>query len=181
MGKASVLPLTGDKFLTQEEDMRLGEILNRYQNRDTLIFAILRRYGMRSGELLATTPLDLDRSAMTLLIRGSKGSKSRLFPISKDLFTRLCQEADKCPTPSSRIFDISYNRLCDIWHHYRPVPKKLHSLRHTFTIATFRKTRDHRFVQKALGHKHLATTEIYLDFEYSTDELNKALNFNAEP
>ena len=141
MGKVGIAPLTSDKFLDQDEDIRFHEILAKYSNRDTLILGLLRRYGMRSGELLAVTPNDLDRSAKTLFVRGTKGSRDRLMPLTDDFFNRLVEHADTVRLPDQRIFDLSYSRLYEIWNFYRPAKKKLHSLRHTFAIDIYRKTK----------------------------------------
>ncbi|MBZ0173639.1 MAG: tyrosine-type recombinase/integrase, partial [Phycisphaerales bacterium] len=40
-------------------------------------------------------------------------------------------------------------------------PVTVHSLRHTFATRLRRKTGDLRIVQVALGHRQLATTEVY--------------------
>jgi integrase/recombinase XerD len=41
----------------------------------------------------------------------------------------------------------------------------VHSLRHTFATRLYRQTGDLRLVQRALGHRHIATTEIYARVE----------------
>ena len=48
-----------------------------------------------------------------------------------------------------------------------------HSLRHTFATDLYRKTKNLRITQKALGHSNIATTEIYTHIV--DDELENAL------
>ena len=74
-----------------------------------------------------------------------------------------------------RIFPISYIRFHQIWDKYRPCHKKLHSLRHTFAIRLYKKTKDIRLVQFALGHRNIANTMIYADYVYSQEELKKLI------
>jgi len=52
-------------------------------------------------------------------------------------------------------------------------PLSVHSLRHTFATRLYSKTGDLRLVQRALGHRHIATTEIYARVEDKA--LRKAL------
>ena len=40
-------------------------------------------------------------------------------------------------------------------------PFSIHSLRHTFATRLYRKTGDLYLVQRALGHRQIATTEVY--------------------
>jgi len=74
-----------------------------------------------------------------------------------------------------KIFPITYNRYRQIWEMYRPTHKKLHSLRHTFAIELYKKTKDIRLVQFALGHRNITNTMIYADYVYSQQELRKLI------
>jgi integrase len=86
----------------------------------------------------------------------------------------LCRLESILPA-SGRIFPISYQRLYQIWDHWKPCKKKLHSLRHTFAIELYRRTRDLRLVQMALGHKSINNTMVYADYIYTQEELKKLL------
>ena len=79
------------------------------------------------------------------------------------------------PDLQKHLFPISYPRLVQIWQHYRPVHKKFHSLRHTFAIELYKKTKDIRLLQMALGHRNIANTMIYADYVYSQTELRRLL------
>lgn len=169
------MSLNKNKYLTDSEYRRLMEILEKHENdRDSLMLQLLLATGARACEFLAITFDDLNLDQRTILIHGSKGSNDREIPIRDDLFRRLisfCHGKEN----NERIFDIGYHRLRDIWDWHRPVKKKLHSLRHTFAIRTYKKTKDIRLVQRALGHKYLSTTLIYQDYQYGIDEMRKIL------
>jgi site-specific recombinase XerD len=73
------------------------------------------------------------------------------------------------------IFDISYKRLHQVWQEWKPVNKKLHSLRHTFAMNLYKKSKDLRLVQTAMGHRSINSTMIYQEYEYTTQEYRKYL------
>jgi integrase len=168
--------LTNKKFLADDEQQALLLVLERYKNqpkaaRDITLLYTLFLTGARAGEALALVKEDLISSHTSVYLKGSKDSNSREIPIPPWLFRRLQAQI----TGTRPLFPISYNRLDQIWRHYRPINKKLHSLRHTFAINLYRKTLNIRMVQKALGHRYLSNTMIYLDYDFTVDELRKAL------
>jgi integrase/recombinase XerC len=122
--------------------------------------------GARASEILNLTQADLFDSTHSVLIRALKGGRSREIPLRPELY-----KAVKKFVP----FNITYSRLKQIWAFHRPVPKKFHALRHTFALNLYRKHRDIRLVQVALGHKSISNTQIYVDYLYSVEELQKLL------
>lgn len=167
--------LDSSKFLIENEDHLLRSTLDKYHNRDTLMLDLLRTYGMRANELLNIKPKDINQVTKAVRVSGSKGSNMREFPLSDLLFERLMKEAGKCLMDDWLVFPICYVRLYQIWLFYRPVKKKLHSLRHTCAVNLYRKTKDIKLVQKVLGHRSMANTMIYVDYCYTQDEFRKAL------
>lgn len=166
--------MNAGKFLSDAEDEHLNALLSKDQSRDGLMLTVLRVCGMRPNELLRLRRCDLFPEKPSILVHGSKNSNDRELPIRRDLFERLeAQAAGK--DFDARIFDISYNRLGEIWRFYRPCKKPLKSLRHTLADRTYRKTKDIRIVQQTLGHKSITSTMIYQTYTYSQDELAKAL------
>lgn len=161
------------KYLSQEEVLYLEDIIRRYQNRDTLMLETLLATGARASELLAIRKADLGDTAV--FIRGLKGSNDRVIPLKRDLYKRLQVYAGLCLTTQDLIFNISYDRLYQIWQFYKPFDKGLHALRHTFAIALYRKSKDLRLVQRALGHKSIKNTMIYNELVYTVDEMRKAM------
>jgi site-specific recombinase XerD len=168
--------LNKTKYLLEPEADALELTLSRFADKDTrnvLLLELALRTGARAQEILNIQRSDLNAYEETVLIRGLKGSSDREIPISRALFQRLMEFAAK--SPSEKIFDITYNRFRDIWVNYRPTPKKLHALRHTFAIRLFKKTKDLRLVQMALGHRNITNTMVYADYVYSQSELRKLI------
>ena len=117
--------------------------------------------------------MDLNQYDESVFIRGIKGSNDREIPLHSRFFQDLLRYS--YTVTGTRLFDISYQRLYQIWELYRPVPKKFHSLRHTFAIELYQKTKDLRLVQVALGHRNITNTMIYADYVYSQQELKRLI------
>ena len=168
--------LNKNKYLLPPEVERLRKILVDYQDqdpRDCLLLSLGLRTGARANELLQIQKTDLNPYDESVFIRGIKGSNDREIPLHRDFYRRLRIFAEKQTTPL--LFPISYHRLYQIWEFYRPIPKKFHSLRHTFAIELYQKTKDLRLVQVALGHRNITNTMIYADYVYSQQELRKLI------
>lgn len=166
--------LTKAKYLLDPEFNQLQEILERFKDtdpRNTTLLWIALNTGGRAQEVLNICAEDLDPSEKTVFIRGLKDSDDRDIPLPPWLFKRLQALAPA----SGRIFPFTYNRFRQIWQMYRPVKKKLHCLRHTFAINLYRKTKDIRLLQVALGHRNWNNTMIYAQYQYRTSELRKGI------
>lgn len=138
-----------------------------------LLIELALRTGGRASEILALTKADLNAHEQTVFLKGLKGSNDREIPLSGPLFKRLSLYAENLPR--QKIFNISYRQFNRVWEMYRPVPKKLHSLRHTFAIELYKKHRDLRLVQVALGHRNIQNTMVYAEYHYATTELRKLI------
>lgn len=168
--------LNKNKYLLDPEYQRLEHILMSFQDkfpRDCHLLWLLLKTGGRAQEVLNLRPEDLNPYEESVFIRGLKGSNDREIPIPSWLFQRVMREHERAR--EQRLFPISYNRLRQIWEFYRPVHKKLHSLRHTFAIRLYRKTKDLRLVQVALGHRNITNTMVYADYIYSQEELRRLI------
>lgn len=168
--------LNKNKYLLDPEIERLEKVLDTYidkNERDCLLLQLALKTGARAQELLNLRKSDLNQYDETVYIRGIKGSNDREIPLKHDLFLKLKKHAEV--QSADLIFPISYNRFRQIWEHYRPIEKKLHALRHTFAIRLYRKTKDIRLVQVALGHRNITNTMIYADYVYSQQELRKLI------
>lgn len=169
--------LNKNKYLLDPEAERLEEILDSFIDKDErncLLLLLALKTGARVQELLNLTKSDINSHDQTIFIRGIKGSNDREIPLAPAFFDRLAQYSQNLAN-SEKLFDISYNRLRQIWDMYRPVHKKLHSLRHTFAIRLYKKTKDLRLVQVALGHRNITNTMIYADYVYSQQELRRLI------
>lgn len=168
--------LNKNKYLLNPELDRLLSIIQTYQDqevRNCLLLLLGLKTGARAQELLNIQKIDINTYDETVFIRGIKGSNDREIPISNLIFLRLKRYMDTIE--GKLLFDISYDRLYQIWNHYRPVEKKFHCLRHTFAIQLYKKTKDIRLVQVALGHRNITNTMIYADYVYSQDELKRLI------
>ncbi len=169
--------LNKNKYLMEPEVESLEYLLQRHQqddSRNCLLIEVALKTGARAQEVLNLRVNDLSSYDQTLFIRGLKGSNDREIPIPKDLFRRL-EFLVRSLNPTHLVFDISYQRLYQIWDLYRPCRKSFHSLRHTFAIQLYKKTRDLRLVQVALGHRNINNTMVYADYIYSKEELKKLI------
>lgn len=166
--------LTKAKYLLDPELDHLNQTLTHFQDTDprncTLLWAAIHT-GARAQELLNIETKDLCPHEQAVYIRGMKGSDDREIPLPPWLYKRLQLLAP----PAGKVFPISYQRFNQIWQLYRPVHKKLHSLRHTFAIKFYRKTKDLRGLQVALGHRSWGNTMIYAQYQYKTSELRKLI------
>ncbi len=165
-----------NKFLLDPEYKHLEVLLKRYvlkEPRNCLLLYLAMHTGARATELLNIRKEDLNVYDQSVFIRGIKGSNDREIPLPTWLFDAL--EAYSKSIQGEQLFDISYHRLRQIWEHYRPVKKKFHCLRHTFAIRLYKKVKDIRLLQLALGHRNITNTMIYADFVYSQDEMRKLI------
>jgi integrase len=168
--------LNKNKYLLPPEVDRLKKIISDFEVSDTrncLLIGLALRTGARAQELLNLNLGDINAYDETVFIRGIKNSNDREIPLHADFFKRLHRFASE--QDGRRLFPITYDRLYQIWLHYRPIPKKFHSLRHTFAIELYQKTKDLRLVQVALGHRNITNTMIYADYVYSQQELRKLI------
>lgn len=168
--------LNKNKYLIEPELDRLEHILKSFGEKDprncTLLWTLLYT-GARAQEVLNLSPEDLNTFDESLFIKGLKGSNDREIPVPSWLFQRLMKESTRAH--DQRLFAITYNRLRQIWTLYRPVHKKLHALRHTFAIRLYKRTKDIRLVQVALGHRNITNTMVYAEYAYSQEELRKLI------
>jgi integrase/recombinase XerC len=167
--------LTKEKYLLDEEQAHFVSVLDKFKDKDprncTLLWLALHT-GARASEILNLTIKDFCAVEGTVLIHGLKGSDDREIPLPDWLAKRV---AELEPGADGRLFPIQYNMFRHVWVNYRPVKKKLHSLRHTFAINFYKKTKDVRLLGMALGHRQNRHTLIYADYQYKVSELRKAL------
>ena len=168
--------LNKTKYLSDREFREISELLDRFREtdiRNTLILDLALSTGARATELLNLRKQDVGFDEQSIYIHGIKGSNDRELPLRKYLFKQLERHLEGCRT--DRIFPISYNRLRQIWQFYRTSEKSFHCLRHTFALRLYKKTKDLRLVQVALGHRNIQNTMIYAEYVYSQEELRKLI------
>ena len=170
--------LNSAKFITlalaDRLDLHLRRLLFSQNHRDATLLLTALKTGARARELLNLKAEDFCPKKRTLLIIGIKGSKDREVPLPRYVSEAL--EFILKNQSVERIFPISYSRLLQIWHFYRPEQKNFHSLRHTFALKAYLKTKDIKLVQLALGHRNIVNTMIYMDYAYSLTEMRRLVD-----
>lgn len=169
--------LNKNKYLLDPEIESLEYLLKRHQLddlRNCMLIGVGLKTGARAQEILNIRVNDLSSYDQTIFIKGIKGSNDREIPVTREFFRKLELLLQNLKG-SDHLFDISYQRLYQVWDLYRPCKKSFHSLRHTFAINLYKKTRDLRLVQVALGHRNINNTMIYADYVYSKEELRKLI------
>lgn len=181
--------ITSAKILSPSEEASLRAVLGRglavdKDRRNALLFLLLLETGVRANELLNLKIKNFSHEEGALAIKALKSSRDRELPIREGLARAL----KKCVlsrynaaswrelNPDAPLFDLSYPRLYQLWRFYTPNPNKtIHSLRHTFAINLYKKSKDVKMVQIALGHKNILNTMVYVDFYYSQNTLRKIM------
>jgi integrase/recombinase XerC len=145
-------------------------------DRDRLIFEILLGTGMRLGSLVSLNVADIDLTGGIIHIRTKGGRRAKVFlnPQLQRLIARYLRKvAPEANTgPNSPLFRSIHGRRLGArqiqlnfakWCREAGITASVHSLRHTFATRLYHKTGDLHLVQRALGHRQITTTEVYLE------------------
>lgn len=145
--------------------------------RDKLIISTLYYAGLRRSELLKLNWDDLNLEKSYMIIRNSKGGKTRLVPIHPNLTELLDQYLDlrlplKCNAlfigeQGKRLTKASFTNLIRMFFKIAGLSKKkytAHSFRHSFATQLVEAGVDIFKVQKLLGHSSLESTRVYVNF-----------------
>jgi len=160
--------------LSAAEVERLLDVLTVAQGklarRDHLLIAVMLRAGLRIGSALGLDRADVDLEEGVLRIRTSKGQRQDRVVLSPELrdhlvgylaergdgplFTQVNGRPLALRGATARVM---------IWFERAGVHKgaTAHSLRHTFAMGLYEKTRDVLLVQRALCHRSMLSTLTY--------------------
>ncbi len=156
--------------LSKEEVKRLLEQTVNLKHRTML--SLLYACGLRRGELLSLKLTDIDRDRKVLWVRGGKGAKDRMIPISEKILVML-REYHRGYRPKEWLFEgVKEGRRYgerSLQLVFKRAAKKaaiqekatLHWLRHSYATHLLEGGTDLRYIQGLLGHKSSRTTEIY--------------------
>ncbi len=142
------------KFFTPDE---LDSIFAQVNDpRLRAVFRVLSETGLRRSELFSCT-----LEGNYLHLRDTKGRRERLVRIPPDLIPdfSLATEHPYHPDFISHAFT---RAVKDVG--ISPGGRSLHSLRHTFALREYARTRDIYYVKGLLGHSSVTVTEIYMRF-----------------
>ena len=152
--------------------------------RDHVMFSLLLGTGIRLGSLVALNGGDVRLAERAITIRAKGGREETVF-LKSQLCRLLERHIKTADTTNGHALFRSRNggRLgprqvqLRLKHWVKAAgiakPVSVHWLRHSFATRLYIKTGDLRLVQRALGHRHIATTEIYARVEDKA--LRKAL------
>lgn len=161
------------KYLTTEQVERLLSgpgLTGEKQLRDKAILEVLFSTGLRVAELVGLNrdSVDLDRREFGVI---GKGGRPRVVFLSKRAAKWLKAYLDKRPDQNPALFvsragrltSRSVQRLVGKYCRQAKLPLKItpHGLRHSMATDLLRNGADIRVVQEILGHKNIATTQIY--------------------
>ncbi|MBI3553994.1 MAG: tyrosine-type recombinase/integrase [Elusimicrobia bacterium] len=165
------------KFLTQAE---MGSLLappaaasRRFQARDRAVLELLYSSGLRRSEVSSLNIGDVDFMGGTVRVFG-KGSRERIVPVGTSALSSLrdyLKARPGAPAGAPLFLNGRGGRLSDqgvAWLLKRWVrsagwskPVTPHVFRHSFATHLLDAGCDLRSVQEMLGHKNLATTQVY--------------------
>lgn len=128
--------------------------------------------GLRSAELLAMKPTQIDSKLMIIRVERGKGNKDRILPLPDQLLPLLREyykeykpvtylfEGQKKGTPYS---SKSLQQVIAKAAQKAGIPRKVtpHMLRHSYATHLLESGADIRYIKDLLGHKSIRTTEIY--------------------
>ena len=182
--KPPKVPKSLPKALTPEDVRKLLSVIPPTRRRDRLIVLLLYGAGLRVSELcnLKKSDVDLDRGIIT--VRGGKGAKDRVVPISttlaKEIKTYLKERDDNSEYLLVEVRRNTKDKLSPktVWYLLSRYGKKAgvkvtpHMLRHSFATHMLERGVDIRAIQELLGHSNLSTTQIYT--KVTVEHLKKA-------
>ena len=160
--------------LSPEEAQRLLAAMRKDKTpiaeRDHLMFSLMLGTGIRLGSLVGLNIGDVDLAAGTIRVNG-KGNVELLVFVNNGL-KRLLKAHTGIRNPADPVFiSVRGRRIgsrqvqlrLELWLKEAGIASRctVHSLRHCFATRLYEKTGDLRLVQRALGHRHVTTTEIY--------------------
>jgi len=175
-------------YLSIDEARRLLDAITNSDSalakRDHAMFSLLLGTGIRLGSLVALNVANVNLAEGTVTINAKGGREETVF-----LNARLCKllaryikvvsATDGTPLFRSRNGRRLGPRQVQLrlkhWVKAAGITKPLsvHCLRHSFASRLYSLSGDLRLVQRALGHRHITTTEIYVKVEDKA--LRKAL------
>jgi integrase/recombinase XerD len=160
------------KYLSVEETGRLLSSADKHP-RNFAILVTLGYTGLRVSELCALDLEDVEFSTRTVTVRHGKGDKGRIVPVDEKCLhavTAYLDHAKLAPggplfrsSRGARLYPRAIQRMIKTYARRAGITRSVtpHILRHTFATTLLANGADIRIIQKLLGHRSIATTQIY--------------------
>jgi len=181
--------LTVDEIFYLLDRIKESDLPTRFPCRDKAVFELMYATGVRCAELVSIRFQDIDFENKSIVVFG-KGRKSRIVLFgskAKKVLNRyvkeerpfLAQESKKKEEylflnySGGKLTTRSVQRIFQMFRKFLKLGRDLtpHKIRHSFATHMLNQGVDLRVVQELLGHKTLATTQIYT--QVSSAELAK--------
>jgi integrase/recombinase XerD len=157
-------PETTPSFLVGDQVVKLlGQVQSK--PRDLALIATLYYGALRVAEATRILRSEIDLDRRTLTVRGGKGRKDRRITLPEPAVPLIRPWWAAGSSPDGRLFGFSVRTaqnivaeagLAALGRRVHP-----HELRHSWATDALAKDVDLRYIQFHLGHKSIATTQIY--------------------
>jgi integrase/recombinase XerC len=167
--------ITKDKFLSREERQDLIVKVAVWQQtspRNAALILVAMYTGGRAQEILNIRWQDISELAQTIYVRGMKDSDDREMKVPAWIIQAVLKTKSPDSLPGDKVFKFSYERFVQIWKMLE-MRKPIKAMRHTFAMQLYESTTDIFFVKKALGHRSLSSTMVYVEYIMRTQSLEK--------
>ena len=153
--------------LSKEE---VKELINHTETKKSkLIVSLLYSSGLRVSELVNLKKADLNLKENYGWVRKGKGSKDRIFILSKSLSSEFERYLKKHPgnqyvlSGNKPLTPRNIQKIIQKITEKAKIGKKVtpHTLRHSFATHLLESGVDIRIIQELLGHANLSTTQLY--------------------
>lgn len=169
--------LTVDEIFYLLDSIKDDQLPTKFPFRDKAIFEMMYATGVRCSELINIKLVDLDLDNRIIKVMG-KGRKERMvlfgskaaailekyLNIERPSLTREMQQPYLILNYNGgQLTTRSVQRIFEMFRHFLQIDRKLtpHKIRHSFATHLLQQGVDLRIIQELLGHKTIATTEIY--------------------
>lgn len=170
-------------FLPTHEE--LSCLIHAAGKRTATFLQVALDTGGRVGEISKLRWTDVNTENSTISINAAeKGSRSRTIKVSQKTIAMIQATSKKYDphifNPNPMAIKASFRTLRDHLAFVQQNPRfkqiHLHSFRHFFATREYRKTKSMKHVQYLLGHKNIASTDIYTHLtDFEEDQYNSAV------